>query len=154
MTEWLKTWTPDEVVNAKDKPLAFAQYVQQSLGVPWPTLSDQMILRRRIKEFFKATPDADYYTLCRTAQWARSRRRRPPRIWMVVDMVRDAWAAGALPELDPATREDRQLEEAIAKALRVEKREGWRRRLIGAQGLDARRAAYRAWQQDRGAGRG
>ena len=153
MTRWLKVWTPEDVAEADDKPLAFANYVQQTLGCPWPTKQDQIVLRKRLKECFEAIPEADYYTLCRTVQWARARKRRPPRVWMVVDYVRDAWSQGALPELDPANRTDKKLEEAIAAALKIEKRDGWRRRLLGAQGLDARQEAYRAWREDREARR-
>lgn len=142
----LIVWTPAKVQNADDKPRAYAEYLQQTMGVPWPTAKDLVILRRKIKEVFENYPQADYYTLCRLAAWCKSRRKRYSRVWMVVETLRDAWAAGALPELDPEG-EDKELEEKIAEALKTEEREGWRRRLMGASGRTARKEAYEEWQQ-------
>lgn len=146
---WLTVWTPEKVQEAKDKPKAYAEYCQQIIGTPWPTIKDMAILRKKIKEFFSHYPQCDYRSLCRIAQWARARKRRPNRTWMVVALFRDAWRDGYLPELDPAERREENIEQAIADALDEENREEWRRRLLGARGVEARREAYNEWLNDR-----
>lgn len=146
MGSWEKIWTPVDVATADDPYKAFAEYCQQIIGVPWATQKDLIVLRKRGKEFFGHYPHADWYTLCRVASWCRSRRRRLPRVFMVIDEFRNAWKAGVLPELDPANRQETNVEEAIAAALEIETRQDWRRRLIGARGIEARREAYREWQ--------
>lgn len=145
---WLTRWTPEMVAHAPDPALAFCEYAQQTLGVPWPTREDQCILRRRVKELLDRYPHADYFTLCRLVQWCRAHKKRKPRVWMVVDCWRDAWVAGALPELDP-THADDDVERRIRAALDVEQRQSWRRRLLSAIGPAARRAAVDAWEAER-----
>lgn len=147
---YLERWTPEKVAAAPDPALAFSEYVQQTLGTPWPTMKDQAILRKRCNEFFEHYPRASWFTLCRVVVWCkRSRKyRRPTRVWVVVDAFRDAWSAGALPELD-ITVSDEELEDRITEALAVEERDSWRRRLIGAVGVEARRRAYEEWLESR-----
>lgn len=142
MTTWLKTWRPADVHSAED----FAQYCQQFLGCPWPTLKDKILLQKKINDLFQRYPQLDYYSLCRIAAWMKSKKKRPARVWMVVESFRDAWQAGALPELDPAERKDKSLEERIEAALQNEERPEWRRRLMGSRG-DARREVYESWLQ-------
>lgn len=144
-TPILRTWTPDLVQAAPDQTRAFAEYIQQTLGVPWPTAKDMTILRKKCNEFFGHYPDLDYRSLCRVVVYCRTRKRRPPRMWMVVDEFRKAWSAGALPELDPVYREDENLDEKINAALATEQDPVWRRRLLLAQGPSARREVYAAW---------
>jgi hypothetical protein len=146
---WLTHWTPEKVQAAKDRPRAFAEFCQQTIGTPWPTIKDMTILRRKIKEFFARYPQCDYHSLCRVAQWTRSRKRRPTRTWMVVEFFREAWRDGYLPELDPAEQTEASVEEGIAFALDEERRPEWRRRLLGARGVEARREAYQEWLNDR-----
>lgn len=145
-TPVLTTWTPDLVQNAVDQPVAFAEYCQQTMGVPWPTGKDMQVLRKRIKEFFTQYPHTDYHTLCRVVTFLRTRKRRVPRVWMVVDEFRKAWAAGALPELDPGRARDDHLDTLIADALLTETDPQWRRRLLLAENPQAQREVYASWR--------
>lgn len=143
----LTRWTPDLVAEANDPVAAFAEYVQQALGVPWPTLADMTRMRRRIKEIFAHYPQADYYTLCRIVAWAKADRRRFGRVPEVVDCFREAFKAGALPELDPPETEV-DVEEAIRAVLVNEQDPWWRRRLVATQGVEFRREALEDWRRD------
>lgn len=143
---WLTRWTPAMVAGAPDPALAFAEYSQQLLGIPWPTAKDQVILRARVKQLFEHYPRADYFTLCRLAQWCKTRKKRLPRIWMLVDCFRAAWAAGALPELDPQA--DEAIDDRVARALEAETGDSWRQRLLCTTGT-ARQAAIEEWEQQR-----
>lgn len=145
---WLRTWTPDDVQHAEDKPRAFASYAQQVLGTPFPTAKQLAVLRKRTKEFLEQYPQADWRTLCRVVIWCRQRRRRPGQVHYVLDEVRRAWASGALPELDPRDRVEDDVEASITAALERETREEWRRALLGARGVDARRKVLQAWRDD------
>lgn len=156
---FLEVWTPQKVNDDVDPPLAFAKYIHQTLGTPWHTQKDLAALRKKTKEFFERYPPDQYpgvswYTLCRLVLWCKGGSykarnwRRPGRIHFVMDAFRDAWSAGALPELD-APKEDRELEALINEALATETRESWRTRLVGALGVDARRKAYDEWLQSR-----
>lgn len=146
---WLTQWTVEKVQAAPDKPKAYAEYCQQTIGTPWPTIKDMAVLRRKIKEFFGHYPQCDYASLCRIAQWSRAHKRRPTRVWLVVENFREAWRDGYLPELDPAERQEINVEVGIAEALDIDERPEWRRRLIGARGVEARREAYTEWLNDR-----
>lgn len=146
-TPVLRTWTPDLVNAAEDPTRAFAEYVQQTLGVPWPTQRDMVILRKKVNDFFELYPQADYRTLCRVVVFMRSRKRRVSRMWMVVEEFRKAWAAGQLPELDPGYVRDDGIKTLIEEALTVETDPVWRRRLLLAQGPASQREVYVSWQQ-------
>lgn len=139
-------WTPELILEEEDPFEAFAEYVQQQLGVPWPTIKDKTILRRKIKEFFAATPQADWGTLCRTVQYCKSRKIRFQRIWMPLESVREAYSRGYLPELG-STEQDASLEEQIKQALEQEERPDWRARLLGARTSKARELALREWRE-------
>lgn len=146
MSSILKTWTPEDVAHADDPYKAFCSYVQQSVGIPYPTGKDIAIVRKKAKDFFEMYPAADWFTLCRIAQWAKSRKKRPPRIWMLIDKHRDAWAAGVIPEISyNAVPEDIDVEAGIAKALDQETRPGWRRRLTMARGPEFRKGVLLEW---------
>lgn len=145
---WRTNWTPDLVMAAPDPVKAFAEYCQQICGVPWPTGQDMLTLRKKVNEFFDHYPRLDWYSLCRVAQWCRSTRRRLARVWQVVDAFRPAFVAGALPELN--TNRDEDLDAAIGDALTQESDRTWRRRLLVAQGNDARRAILAEWRRLRG----
>jgi hypothetical protein len=138
------------VVNAPDPVVAFAEYVQQKLGVPWPTQKDFAILRHKITEFFEHYPRLNYFTLCRVVDWARSRHRRYDRVWKVVDAFRYAWTDGAIPELAP-DQTDEGVEARITAALAVETSATWRRCLLGATGAKARRQIIEEWEAKKGA---
>lgn len=148
MTMLLKTWTPDDVQRAADPSKAFCEYVQQIIGVPYPTGKDIAVVRKKAKDFFGQYPHCDWRTLCRVAQWCKSRKKRPARTYTVIEMFRDAWAAGYLPELNRDRREA-DVEAGIAEALAVEDREGWRRRLVMARSPEIRRRVYFEWRSDR-----
>lgn len=123
---------------------SFADYVRQILGTPTSTIKDFVMLQKKLKEHQEAWPNADWQTLVRTVDWAKARKKRPTRSWLLVEWVRFAWADGYLPELD-AKPVDQQLEEAISKALEVETDAEWRYRLLGAEGR-ARKEVYVAWK--------
>lgn len=141
----LRTWTPEMVNNDPDPTRAFAEYCQQTLGVPWPTKKDMIILRKKCKDFFALYPHTDWRTLCRVVVFLRARKRRPSRVWMVVDEFRKAWAAGQIPELNENRGTNEHVEANIAHALETETDPVWRRRLMLAQGPIARREVYREW---------
>jgi len=145
----LKTWTPDAVQADDDQPKAFAEYAQQTLGVPWPTLKDLILLRKKANEFFEHYPHTDWRTLCRVVDWAANRKKRYSRVWMLVDDFRKAWAAGALPELDPNRQTNATVEEQIFEALETETDESWRRRLLLAQGARQQEEVLALWRQER-----
>jgi hypothetical protein len=146
---WLTTWTPERVVSAPDPVVAFAEFVQQKLGVPWPTQKDLAILRKKITEFFEHYPKLTYFTLCRVVEWCRSRHRRYDRVWKVIDAFRYAWTDGVLPELDPDQTDD-SVEDRITAALAVETSPTWRRYLLGATGVSARRQIIEEWEAKKG----
>lgn len=141
---WLTRWSPELVQQAEDPALAFAEYVQQTTGCPWPTVRDKAILRRKCKDFFTQYPHASWLTLCRVVDWVKGQRKRHARVWLYVDRYRDCWAAGMLPELDEGYI-NTDLEVAIQAALETETREGWRARLIGTTGPESRKKVYEEW---------
>lgn len=141
MSDYLKIWTPEDVHDAD----TFAEYCQQRIGVPWPTSKDKVVLRKKVNELFDRFPDLTWASMCRIADYVRSRHARPPRVWMVVESFRDAWSKGFLPELDPRDRVDPDLERRINDALLIEQSEYWRTRLVAAKGIEARKSAYEAW---------
>jgi hypothetical protein len=139
MSDFFGIMTKDQVTD----PKSYANYVQQNLGTPFPTGKQMVILRKTIKDFFKAYPDADYGTLIRLVEWAKARKKKYAHCYALVSSFRYAWSDGYLPELDPnPTKEiDRAIEEAIAK----ESDEEWRRRLGMASGIEVKTEIYNAW---------
>lgn len=146
---WHKLWTPEDVMANDDPAMAFACYCQQIMGTPWPTIKDQVVLRKAAAEFFEYYPHATWHTLCKVALWCKQKKKRCPRVHLVVNAFRDAWADGALPELD-ANRTDTSLEDKIKALLESgELDEGWRARFARTTGTEARRAAYEDWVNSR-----
>lgn len=141
--------TPEDVASAKsyaEQLRIFARYCQQVVGTPLPPSRQAWAaLGQRVKAFFIEYPQADWYTLCRIAQWCRNRKLRIRTTTGLIGCFRSAWADGALPELDPQNL-DLDLEREIERALSEESREEWRRRLIVARGTKARRAALEEWK--------
>jgi hypothetical protein len=137
----------DEVVDAK----SFASFVQQTCGTPYCTQQDLIALHKQLKEFKERYPhlaENPWPTLVKTAQWVRSKRKRPSRVQSVVNpMLSWAWQDGALPELDPTCYRDPVVEEEISVALGVEDDALWRDRLINAEGFQARKGVLEAWKQ-------
>lgn len=131
---------------------SFGRYVQQTVGVPYFTNADFMMLNKKIKEFKERYPhlaDNPWPTLVRVAQWCRSKRKRPVNVSSVVgNMLAWAWQDGALPELDPTVWRNEVVETGIASALALESDPVWRDRLIGAEGA-ARGEVLNAWQMRR-----
>lgn len=148
------SWTPEKVVAAQDPVQAYAEYVQQALGVPWPTLKDMMILRRKVKEFFSHYPTLNMFTLCRLVPWAKNRRMRFGRVWAVIECFRDAFKDGAIPELGLDGQREQPVETRVARALEVETSQTWRRILIGCEGTKTRRLMIDTWERERGLLRG
>jgi len=128
---------------------SLARYIQQTVGVPWPTLKDMTVLRRSVNEFFQHYPDLDYLTLCRVADWCRSKKRRFARVWQVVPQFRWAYADGALPEVDQVRHTDVDVEDAIREAVAVETDDVWLDRLVCSQGRSLRREVLERWNQQR-----
>lgn len=145
----LTHWTPQLVAQAPDPARAYALYVGQVVGVPWATQKDLVILRKRINELFAHYPRVTYHTLCRLAQWCRTKGIRRQRVWEIVDLFRQAWAEKALPELDEP-QHDRSVESRIIAALEIETNRDWRRRLLCAQGPTTRRNVLAAWEAAHG----
>lgn len=148
MSSILKTWTPERVAGAKEPVVAFAGYASQTIGIPTPTIKDMTILRKKCKEFFAEYPHCDWYTMCRIVQWAKARKKRFARVWMLVARYREAWSANFIPELENTDREDIDVEAGIARALEVEERVGWRRRLTMTSGAELRRGVLLEWQTE------
>jgi len=128
-----------------DDPITFAVYARQVLGVPMPNLSQERILRKTIKTFFAEWPQADYQTLVHIVDWCRARKKRPTHSYTVISKFRDAYAAGALPELDEDPAE-LEVTRRIERALEAEQDPSWRRRLLGARGT-GRKEVLHAWTQ-------
>lgn len=149
---WTHVWTPEEVAHADDPPKAYSEYVRQTVGTPGATVKDLAAFRKKVKKLMEDDPRITWHTMCRVAQWARQKRKRPAHIHYLPDMLRYAWSDGYLPELSPDAADD-DLEEKIGRALGVETDEYWRRRLIASKGVEARAQTYSEWRadwQDRG----
>lgn len=145
MANFFGTISRDEV----DSPEVFASYCQQALGTPYPSGKQIATLRRNIKEFFKQNPQASYGTLVRTIDWLRSRRKRVPHCYSVINSVRFAWRDGYLPELDPVETKDESFEDLITEALKVEQDPWWRDRLTGGLTPKAKLEIYQSWVEAR-----
>lgn len=128
---------------------SFARYVCQTLGTPYSTKGDFMMMKKKLKQLREEMPQVTWSTLVGTVDWARAKRKHPPFAANVIDMVRYAFADGYLPELDPNNQErDERLESGIHEALQVETDEEWRRRLSGSFGK-GRKEVYAQWLQSR-----
>lgn len=140
--------TPDDVQNApeKERPKLFADYVQQTLGTPWPTMKDMIVLRKKINEIFEHHPNANYHTLCRIVIFSRSRKRRFERVWGVLGDFRWAFKAGVLTELDPTYQTDGHYAPLVQRALEDEKDPVWRKRLLMA-GAQQQESVYLEWRK-------
>lgn len=134
----------DEIDNAD----SLEQYIKQQLGVGYVTAKDGVVYRKKINEFFEQYPAADWSTLVKVVDWAKSKKRRYDRLYKVIESVRYALADGCLPELVPDPEKD--MDDAIHEALRSETDDNWRRRLLVAQGARAKEAALAEWVQVRG----
>jgi hypothetical protein len=143
--------TPADVAKSTRPANVFAVYCRQRLGVPGATVKDLLILKARARQFFEENPGASWLTLCRVIDWCRSRKWRLAKVWNVFDCAGFAFQDGFLPELDPSD-EDPELEQEIQRALEVETRESWQRRLIVSRGATARRMVLEEWKHDRAAG--
>lgn len=126
----------------------YAAYVQQVCGTPYCTSRDMIALNTSIKEFKERYPhlaDNPWPTLCRAAQWVRSKKRRPAKVHTVTTvMLTWAWSDGALPELDPRRHCDIDVEQRIEQALQECTDPVWRDRLIGSEG-PGRKGVLEAW---------
>lgn len=141
---WLTTWTPDKVAAAPDPIVALGNYMQQLLGIAFPTMSDLAAIRKHTNEIADYYPSATVATLCRVVQYAKSKKRRPTRGAQVMGMWREAMAAGYLNELDP--NNDQALIDQIYTILETETDERWRMRLLCCLDNDSRRLAISDWR--------
>lgn len=139
----LHRMTAKEVKTIDD----FVVYAQQRLGCPYPTLKDQNILRSKTRLLFEKNPKADLKTLVHIVDFMKSRKKNPPRIWLIVEAFNEAWAAGAIPELKIGNEEEVDVELGIIRALNGETDPVWRDKLLGARGVVARRAILEAWER-------
>jgi hypothetical protein len=133
---WLTTWTPEKVIAAPDPVIGLANYIEQILGVGFPTKKDLLILRVRINEIFAHYPNADYRTMCRIVQFNKRKKRKFARVYTVIDSFREAKMAGWLPEL---TRPTGDCKERIARILETETDPDWRARFLTCPDDDSRR---------------
>lgn len=132
---WLATWTPEKVIAAPDPVIGLANYIEQILGVGFPTKKDLTILRKRINEIFARYPHADYQTMCRIVQFNKRKKRKFTRVYTVIDSFRDAMVAGWLPEL---TRPGGDIKARIARILETETCPDWRARFLTCPDDDSR----------------
>jgi crossover junction endodeoxyribonuclease RusA len=140
---------PEKVAKGKnfvEQLRLFARYCQQTVGTPMPQAEKWPALAKRVKAFFIEYPQADWYTLCRVAQWCRTHNVRPRTTVGLVSCFNSAWQDGAIPELDPHNW-DIEVEHRIERALQIEKDEDWRSRLFLAKGPEARRRAIEEWEE-------
>lgn len=121
------------------------QFVMQQVGIGYVTQKDTAVFRKKVKELFENYPGADWQTIVRTAEWAKARRRRYAHLFQLVEAVRYAYEDGYLPELDRNNTEN--IDEQIRDVLRTEDDPAWRRRLMVAQGMQAKMAVLEMWQQ-------
>lgn len=138
-----------EASDVKD-PRSLANYVQQTVGCPYPTGKEVAAFNRRLKETLKNNPQLTYPSLCRVAQWARAKKVRLRSAASLFTCIGSAYKDGYLPELDPANQIDHDLETRILEALEVEKDPVWRSQLFGTEGHRARAELLARWQQHRG----
>jgi hypothetical protein len=141
---WLTTWTPDRVAEAPDPIVALGNYMQQLLGIAFPTIADISGMRKFANEIHENYPGASVNTLCRVVQYAKAKRRRPTKGSQVMGMWREAMAAGYLSELDP--NNDEALMQTIYTILETETEERWRNRLLCCLDNDSRRLAIADWR--------
>lgn len=149
MTTTLTFWTPDKVAAAPDPAKAFCEYLQQTMGIPWPTVTDIAILRKECADIFKHYPQANWFTMCRVAMYFVNRKTRFDRVWRVPQEFRRAWADGAVPELDLNNTFDPSVEARVGFALERETDAVWRRRLLLSTGTQ-RQLAVQDWERERG----
>lgn len=141
MTDFFGYMDANEVTDAR----SFANYVQQRLGTPFPSYANLGRLNKQAKRFFSEYPDTSWATLVRVVEFCKARKRRPAHCYSVMSQIRHAYAAGYLPEMEPRERTDAELEVQITEALKVERDEKWRDRLIASSGVEVRRKVYVAW---------
>lgn len=123
------------------------QFIKQQVGIGYITAKDGAIFRKKVNEMFEHYPGSSWQTLVRTAEWAKSRRKRYSRLYELVEAVRYAYQDGFLPELDPRNAETVDAE--IREALLRERDPQWRRRLLVAQGMQAKLSVLQQWQEVR-----
>lgn len=138
--------TRENVVDSK----TFARYVQQRLGVPYPTAKNLVILNKAIKSFFEEYPHLGYESLCNLVDWAKARNKRFADTYVLVNMYRFAWQDGFLPELDPIDFEAQSFQEKEDFLLDRESDPYWRNKIMDAQTVDAKQAIYEAWESQYG----
>lgn len=138
---WLNSTKVDSVES-------FCEYIQQSMGTPYPTVKMMPSTRKTFARFFEQYPKADWQTLCKTVDYCRAKKKRLAQAYSIVSMVRFAWRDGFLPELDPNV--DKEVDAAIAAALEVETDREWRKRLMLATSVEGKQIALREWGEARG----
>lgn len=131
------TWTVDKVLAAPDPLIGFANYMEQILGVGFPTVKDLTILRKRVHEIFDRYPKADFRTMCRLVQYNKNKKKKFTKVYAVTGSFRDAMAAGWLPEL--TNENDENLREDVLRILKTETDPDWRGRLLACPDDDSRR---------------
>lgn len=141
MTDFFGVIKKEQVTD----PKSYANYVQQNLGTPYPNTKQLIILRKNIKQLFELYPEADYTTLIKMVEWAKSKKKKFAHSYALVASYRYAWRDGYLPELDP--NPTKEIDAAIEAALAQETDEEWCRRLAMASGIDVKTEIYTAWKR-------
>lgn len=141
---WTTRWTPELVVAAPDPLIGYATYIEQILGVGFPTKKDLIVLRKRVNEIFQHYPQANWFTMCRLVSWLKKKKRKFVRVYCVVDNFREAMAAGALPELTAGATGE--LRDYIYKLLETETDPVWRKRFLACPDDVSRRAVLERYR--------
>lgn len=131
-----------DVVDSK----TYARYVQQKLGVPYPTVKNLVILNKAIKDIFEEYPHINYDTLCNLVDWAKAKNKKFAETYSLVSMYRYAWKDGFLPELDPVNAELEDFQSKEDELLAKETDPYWRNKIISAQTLEAKQQIYDLWK--------
>lgn len=134
--------TRENVVDNK----TFARYVQQRLGVPYPTTKNLVILNKAVKSFFEEYPHLGYESLCNLVDWAKAKNKRFGDTYVLVNMYRYAWQDGFMPELDPIDPEAVGVQEKEDYLLEHEEDSYWRNKMLDAQTFEAKTAIYESWE--------
>jgi len=137
----LKDLKADDV----NTPEMLARFCQQQTGIPYPTGKQIALLKKAIKGFFAAYPDASYSSLTNLVMWSKIRDRRYAHVANLVNGgVRYAYMEGFLPELDPRRKND-NIDRLIDEALQVEKDPQTRAVLLNAWTETSKKQIYEDW---------
>lgn len=123
------------------------EYARANYGVVI-TWRDKSRFHQLHKEFQKDNPHVDISVLAKAVHWGKMSGKKLRHLAGIFLLAEAAFAAGALPELDPVHLAAKQLDDEIYAALRQESDFYWRSRLMAAAG-PARASVLAEWQLHR-----